>query len=129
MNTQSKASRMADKEVDNFGGLGNKVPSQENQVPPLQELSMFDQALDDPQPINDRDIREDFLTLTQVMTYQDNTVISQFRAMMDQMNKDVGLHDPQHAKTMASCFRDFTRMIQPIFFVSNKDQDKKLLLN
>ena len=107
----------------------DNVGDQDNQVPPLEEVSMGDQVPDVPPPMTDRDIRADFLTLTQAMTFQANGLTSQVQAMTSQMNREVGPRVPQHANTMASWLKNSTRMNPPMFFRSRSDEDPQDFLD
>ncbi|TMW95325.1 hypothetical protein EJD97_009077 [Solanum chilense] len=82
-----------------------------------------------PPPINNEEIRESFLNLAQTMNFKDNVVTSQVQAMTTQVNREVGPRVPNHASTMASRFRDFTRINPHIFFGSNVDEDPQDIFN
>ena len=107
----------------------DNVGDQDNQVPPLEEVSMGDQVPDVPPPMTDRDIRADFLTLTQAMTFQANAFNSQVQSMTAQVNRVVGPRVPQHANTMASHLRDFAKMNPPMFYGSRSDEDPQDFLD
>ena len=49
--------------------------------------------------------------------------------MTTQVNREVGPRVPQHANTMASCLRDFTRTSPTMFFGSRVDEDPQDLLD
>ena len=49
------------------------------------------------------------------MTSQANVVTSEVQAMTTQVYGEVATRVPQHASTMASRLRDFTRMNPPMF--------------
>ena len=74
-------------------------------------------------------IRADFLNLAQSMISQASVVTSQVQAMTAQVNSEVGRRVPQHANTMASHLRDFTRMNPLMFFGSRSDEDPQDFLD
>ena len=57
------------------------------------------------------------------MTSHANSSTSQVQAMTAQVNREVGPRVPQHANTMASHLRDFTRMSPPMLFGLRLDED------
>ena len=65
MNTRRTATRRLDEEIANAG-----VPPQGNQVPSLKEVVNDDQALENPPPLTDRDLRSSFLLMAQTITTQ-----------------------------------------------------------
>ena len=72
MKTGRTASRRLDKKISNGG-----VPPWDNQVPPLEEISNDDQALVNPPPLTDGDLREAFLQMDQDITTQSQAVTTQ----------------------------------------------------
>ena len=79
--------------------------------------------------MTDRDTSVVFLTLTQVMTSQDNVVTSKVQATTTQMNRDVVHQVPQHAYTMAHRLRDYTRNNPLMFFGTKLDVDPQYFLD
>ena len=61
------------------------------------------------------------------MTSQANVVTSQVQAMTTQVNREIGPRVPQHASTMVSRLRDFTKMNPPMFYGSWEDKDLQYL--
>ena len=59
---------MVEEGIENVGAHDNQDPPQDNQFPPLEEISMGDQVPVVPPPINDLEIRASFLNLSQAMT-------------------------------------------------------------
>ena len=84
MNTRRAAARRAEEEMDNVG-------DQDNPVPPLEEVVMGDQVLVVPPPMTDGEIRADFLSLTQDMTSQSNSITYQVQVMKAQTNRRLDL--------------------------------------
>ena len=105
------------------------MPPQDNKLPPLEELAMGDQVQNAPPPMTDRDIKAIFLTLTQPMTSQANSITSQVQAMKTQMNREVGARVPQHTNNMASRLRDFIRMNPPMFVGLKLNENPQDLFN
>ena len=93
----------------------NQAPPYESQVPLLEQIAISDHVSVAPPLMSDGEITEDFLNLAQAMTSKDNVVTSQVQSMMAQVNQEVGPRMTQHARTMASYLRDFTRMNPPMF--------------
>ena len=79
MNTQRVDSRRAEEEMENVG-------AHDNQLPPHEEVAMGDQVPVVPPSMTNGKIREAFITLTQAMTSQDNSLTSQGQAMTSQVN-------------------------------------------
>ena len=122
MTTRRKASTRAEEGIPNVGVHENQVPLQENQVPTLEQVPMDGQVFVFPPPVTDEEIISTFFNLDQGMTSEANSFISQVQAMPIQVNQKVGPHMPQHASTMASRLRDFTKMNPPTFFMSKEDK-------
>ncbi|TMW96555.1 hypothetical protein EJD97_007171 [Solanum chilense] len=120
MNTIRASIRRSEEGIANAIAHDNQAPPQKNQVPPLEQVTMGDKVPLIPPPIMDGEIREVFLNLAQAMTSQ---------AMTAQVNREVGPNMAQHASTMASRLRDFTRMNPPVFFGSKMDEDPKYFLD
>ncbi|XP_069147184.1 uncharacterized protein [Solanum lycopersicum] len=110
------AARRLDEEIANAG-----VPSQGNQVPPLEEVSNDDQAPINP-PLMDGEIRSAFLQMAQAITTQAQDVTTQAQSMTSQANREVVPRANQHIGTMASYLRDFTRMNPPTFYGSKVEE-------
>ena len=70
MNTRREAERRSEKGIANVGVYYNEAPPQDNQVPPLEEVTMGDQVPVAPPQMINGDIREAFLTLDQATTSQ-----------------------------------------------------------
>ena len=87
-------------------------------MPQLEDVSMGDQVLIVPPPLTEGKIRATFLNFEKSMTTQANALTSQVNAMTTQGKREVGLQVSQHAKTMSSRWRDFTRMSALMFFGS-----------
>ncbi|TMX05864.1 hypothetical protein EJD97_006910 [Solanum chilense] len=105
MNTRRTAARELDEEISNAG-----VPPRGNQVPPLEEVANDDQAHVNPPPLTDGDVRAAFIQMAQVISTQEQVLNTQTQAMTDQDNQEVVPRANQYVGTMASSFRDFTRM-------------------
>ena len=63
------------------------------------------------------------------MTSLANIITFLVQVMTTQANGEVGLRLPQHANTMASRLRDFTRMNHPLFYGSKEDEDPQDFLD
>ena len=63
------------------------------------------------------------------MTSLANIITFLVQVMTTQANGEVGLRLPQHANTMASRLRDFTRMNPPLFYGSKEDEDPQDFLD
>ena len=122
MNTRREDARRAEEGMF-VGANDNQGPPQDNQVPPLEEVSLGDQVSIASPPITDGYIWANFLSLNQAMNSQENAVISEVQAMKAQMNRKVGPQVPQHANTMASHLRDFARMNPHMFYWLRSDED------
>ena len=78
---------MDEEGIANAGAYDNQTPSLDNQVPPLEEVSMGDQVSVAPPLMNDGEIRENFHNLAQAMTSQANVVNSQVQSKTAQVNR------------------------------------------
>ncbi|TMX05322.1 hypothetical protein EJD97_024624, partial [Solanum chilense] len=123
MNNRRAGAKRAEEGIANPGAQDNQAPPQDNRVPPLEEVAMGNRNSVVPPPMTDEDIREDFLNFAQPVTSQANIVTFLVQVMTTQVNREVGLRVPQHANTMASRLRDFTRMNPPLFYGSKEDED------
>ena len=68
----------------------------------------MDQALVNPPPLKDENIRDALLKMTQAITTQAQDTITQPQAMRTQANQEVVPRANQKFPTMDSCLRDLT---------------------
>lgn len=99
-----------------MGAHDNHVPSQDNQVPPVEQIPMVGEVLIVPPLMTDGEISMAFLNFAQAMASKDNTMTSQVQSMTTQVNREVRPQMPQHFSIMASQLCDFTRINPPMFF-------------
>lgn len=94
-------------------------------MPPLEKIPIGARVLVVPPPVRDEEIRSDFLNFAQAMPSNVNTITSHVQDIMAQVKQEVGPHNPQHASTMSSHLRDFTRLNPHMFFGSKEGEDPK----
>lgn len=68
-------------------------------------------------------------TLTQLMMVLTQVVTTQDQDILAQENRDVGTWVNPNVSIISSRLRDFPRMIPPMFFCSNMDEDLQLALD
>ncbi|TMW99530.1 hypothetical protein EJD97_002390, partial [Solanum chilense] len=117
MNNRRKATQTLEEEMANAG-----VPPSGDQVPPLEENVNDDQASFDP-PLTDGSIRVALFQMSQSINTQAQAASAQAQAMTAQTNWKVLPRANQQVATMASRFRDFTRMNPPTFYGSKVEED------
>ena len=76
MNTRRNASQILEKEIANAG-----VPPHGDQVPPLEEDVNDDQAMVNPPPLMDENIRASFFQMAQDITTQTQVATTQAQSM------------------------------------------------
>ncbi|XP_015068718.1 uncharacterized protein LOC107013284 [Solanum pennellii] len=103
MNTRSKAVRRVGEEIVNAGDT-----PQGNRVPPQVQTLANEQLLGNPPAMTDGEVRAVLFQMVQAIT-------TQTQAIMAQANREVVPREKQHASTMASRLRDFTRINPPIY--------------
>ena len=69
--------------------------------------------------MTDGEVREEVIQMAQSIPTHDQTITAQ-------ANWEVVTWENQHASTMATNLRDFTRMNPPMFFRSNVDENPRL---
>ena len=115
INTRRNTARRLEEEVANAG-----APPCGDQVPPLEENTNVDQALANPLPMTEAEMRGIVAQISQAITTQAQAATVQAQAMKAQANLEIVLRPHQQVTTMASCLRDFTRMNPPTFYWSNE---------
>ena len=88
---------------------------------------MGDQYLVVTLPMMDGEIREDIFYFDQ--EWHLKFLTSQVKAMTDQVNREGEPRGPKQANTMASHWRDFTRMNPSMFFSSKSNEDPQDFLD
>ena len=65
----------------------------------------------------------------EALSQMGQSITTQAQAIITQANSEVAPQKNQHASTMASRLRDFTRMNPPMYFGSNVDEDPQDFLD
>ena len=81
MNTRTNAARRLEEEVANVGD-----PPHDEQVPPLEENAIIDQALSNPPPMTEVEMRSILAQMYQAMTTLEQATMDQSQAMTAQAN-------------------------------------------
>ena len=120
MNTRRNATRRLKEEVANAG-----APPHDEQVLPLEENANVDQALANPPPITEAEMRAILAQIGQAMLTQAQATTVQAQTMTAQDNWEIAPHPHIKVTTMSSRLRDFTRMNPTTFDESKVDEDSK----
>ena len=105
--------------------IATGVPSQGDQVPPLEKSSNDDQAPVNPPPLTDKNIRDTLFQISQTITTQAQAPTTQAQVMTAQANREVVPWTNQQIASMASRLRDFTRTNPPTFYVSKVEEESE----